>query len=126
MGGRRTNLPPTLPAPPAPVAAASVPTVGEMLDRSAAHLACMLSLCEAAATKGEVGPALVRESAGLARAIVTLSSEQRAREKASRKASEELNAIAVIEWARGATRRERDEVVHAIEELNSGGRSGLA
>jgi hypothetical protein len=57
------------------------PSPDALLQRAVDHLVLLLAACEATLLAGEASPALARESAGVARSIATLSSEQRQQEK---------------------------------------------
>lgn len=103
MGGKRTKLPP----PERPTA--QPPDMGA-LARVEAHLARTLELVEAAITRGEASPAVVRESANVARAIVTLSAERRACAKQERVRVENLTIGDVLTWLRAADTRSRQKI----------------
>jgi hypothetical protein len=118
--GRRTKLPAARAK-----AAARPPSLTEMLDRSAGQLSRMLDLIERATAKGAATPALVRESASAARALVALSGEQRAREKQAAAARDGMTPTAVQEWFRSLPASERAGLLAELAELASG-RSGLA
>lgn len=102
MSGKRTKLP----APDLRKAAPSPDALG----RVEAHLARTLELVEAAIDRGEATPAVVRESANVARAIVTLSAERRACAKSDRVRVEDLAIGDVITWLRAADMRSRWKV----------------
>lgn len=70
----------------AKLAEGAPPDPRSLFDRTVTYLEQLLTSCEAALKSGEGNSALVRESAGLARAITTMSAEQRAREKAAERA----------------------------------------
>lgn len=75
----------------APPSTARVPDASEqLLDRTKAHLEHLLGAVEATLETGECTPALVRESAAVARAVTSLSAEMRQRERHIKYQLEEL------------------------------------
>lgn len=127
MGGKRSKLPP--PKDPAPARTQGFSAASDPLDRVEAHLARTLDLVEAAINKGEATPAVVRESSNVARAIVTVSAERRARVKAETAIVEALTAHDVIGYLRNvADDRARQFIASELNDMLTGRakKSGLA
>lgn len=80
MGRHRKLKPPDTPVEPTGTAEASEADLesddeGPLLRRQLAHLELLQSTVEVTARAGEMSPALLRESSGLARALVALSKQ---------------------------------------------------
>lgn len=119
MGGKRTKLPASAPTP----AVSAVPEPAALLERAQGHLDRLLGTVEAGLAQGEVTPALVRESSGVARAIVAVSAEQRARdraaEQADRQAAAGMTAANVIAFLRRTSAEDRRAVSRALQQIES-------
>lgn len=124
MGGKRTRFDAASKA----AAPAKSATTGDTLSRAAVHLERVLSLVEAAIDKGDANPAVIRESAGVARAIATLSAEQRARERqadeAGRRAARALTVPTVIAFLRQLDADGRRTVQRELQRLEQATRPG--
>ena len=90
--GRHVKLKPPGPGARAERTAqdASQDEAGRLINRASKHLDELLDACERTLLDGEASPGLARESAGVARAIVSLSSELRQRERGVRDAVRSL------------------------------------
>jgi hypothetical protein len=103
---RKLKAPESLPEPPAnetaPVADTESEDEGPLLRRQLAHLELLQSTVEETAKAGEMSPALLRESSGLARALISLSkqmTEYQVRvEKAHAKLEEHEKAQLLIDY----------------------------
>lgn len=96
--------------------------VDEMLREELGHLRTLRATVSAALAAGEATPALVRESAGVARALVAVSGEIRQREKHARQqvadmTPEEADAL-VAEYLRELTKERRAELREFLDELD--------
>lgn len=96
-----------------------------MLRRAGKHLSIILDVAERSVEEGEVSPALVRETAGAARALVTLSAELRQREKHERQAvakmtPEEKDDL-VAEYIRDLPPDRRQALRVLLDDLDNGG-----
>lgn len=103
--------------PPADTSAADVDgTLREVLEL----LQMLLRTVKGASAK-EITPALLRESSGVARAIVQLSGEQRSRRKLWVREARSLNRAMVMEYLRALPELERHNVVRELTEYDEGG-----
>jgi len=118
VGGKRTRL-------PAVPATSDVPVPGTLLERAQAHLDRLLGTVEAGLAQGEVTPALVRESASVARAIATLSAEhralRRAADEAERLATKGMTVPAVVTFLRRLDPEQRQVVMRELRKMESDG-----
>jgi hypothetical protein len=117
MGGKRTKLPPP---PPSSKRKAKPADPLDPLDRVEAHLTRTLEIVEAAMDRGEATPAVVRESANCARALINVSAERRARVKLDRIRVESLTERDVMRWLRDTDDNTRRQVAKELSELLSG------
>jgi len=115
----KANAAPSAATPSAPV------TIDSMLQGWVVRLERLYSNIEATVESGEATPAILRESAAIARALVSVSAEIRAREKAANLLAEDLSTSDVIRWFRTLHVQERESVVRELTHITSG-RSGLA
>lgn len=69
----------------------------------------------------ETTPALLRESAGLARAVVQLSGEQRSRRKLWVRDARTMSLSMVMEFLRAMPELDRHNVIRELTEFDAGG-----
>jgi hypothetical protein len=105
---------------------AAKPADPSMFDRVETMLTTLLASVEATVSAGEASPALVREANGIARAMVTLEAERRARAKQEAAAQQWLTVPAVLQFLRSLPAAERGRVIRELEHMAKDGRSGLA
>lgn len=101
---------------PKPVPATS--DIDATLQETLEFLQELLRTCKGAI---ETTPALLRESSGVARAIVQLSGEQRARRKAFVRDARALSRSIVMEYLRGIELLERQNVIRELVEADEEG-----
>ena len=111
---------------PKPRREAAKPADPSMFDRVETMLATLLCSVEATVAAGEASPALVREAAGIARAMVTLEAERRARAKQELAAQQWLTVPIVIRFLRELPPAARARLIRDVQHLTSDKRSGLA
>jgi hypothetical protein len=105
---------------------AAKPADPSMFDRVETMLTTLLASVEATVAAGEASPALVREANGIARAMVTLEAERRARAKQEAAAREWLSLPVVLQFLRSLPAAERGRVIRELTHMQTDGRSGLA
>jgi hypothetical protein len=89
-----------------------------VLRRQLSLLEQLAAACVQTFADGGANPALLREASGVSRSIVSLSSEIRARDKVARQQLMELNADAVIGWAKLQTPAARARLVRDVVALD--------
>lgn len=90
-------------------------TFDSMVQRWNALLERMLESVETTLAKGEATPALLREAANIARAIVNVAAELRARDKAEKERGDELSRAVVVQWFRTRALDERRRFLLELE-----------
>ena len=126
MGRHSKMKPPTKRRRKATTTASVPPDIEPMLARTLAHLERLFESSEATFEAGDANPALLRETSGVARAIVSISAEIRAREKAAWQRATEFTVHEVVEFARTLSADERRRLVLAVQDLDAQTGSGLA
>jgi len=110
MGGKRTKLEARDVAPPANDA--------ELVQRASRALERCLAAAESAVANGQATPAVLRESASVARAIVALEAERRAARKADLQHARSFDTQEWIAWYRHQPAAERGRLLRTLQELD--------
>lgn len=116
--GKHTRIAKNKPLPTATVPVEATKDIDATLQET---LEFLQGLLRAVRDADDVNPAILRESTGIARAIVQLSGEQRARRKAFVRDARALSLSAVMEYLRALGEIERHNVVRELSELDEGG-----
>ena len=103
-----------------PTAAEALPTATEtaaLLDRGVKHLEQLLGIVQAMVANGEpLTGQLLRESAGVVRAITTAAGEQRQARKAADAKAAKITKLEVVKFVVGLEKSERGQLIHELEE----------
>lgn len=98
----------------------------DLLERTTRLLTRLLAATESTLERGEANSATLREASGLARAVASLSAEERARKKQAAKALLAIDAGRIKAWAREQDQAVLLEVVRDLTDVLDGTGSVLA